>query len=133
MCLPKLYSGASTASRRPHSLDRLNRVHSGVANTDSVTEQNATKVIRALAAWGYSQCQRQKAQKQMACLGRAARSRVQTSSATLRRDAKINASASSAGATGELLLPLATAIPSLVQFRERKVTQPDDACSLHTT
>jgi len=63
MCLPKLYSGASTASRRPNSLDRLNRVHSRVANTDSVTEQNATKVIRALAARGYPQCQRQKAQK----------------------------------------------------------------------
>src|SRR5262252_8746274 len=37
------------------------------------------------------------------------------SSATLRRDATINASASSAGATGELLLPVATAIPSSVQ------------------
>jgi hypothetical protein len=37
------------------------------------------------------------------------------SSATLRRDVTINASASSAGATGELLLPVATAIPSSVQ------------------
>src|SRR5262249_32895564 len=60
-----------------------------------------------------SQCQRQKAQKQTACLGRAARSRVQTSSATLRRGAQIKASAGSPGATGEILLPLPAPIPSV--------------------
>ncbi len=54
------------------------------------------------------------------------------SSATLRRDATINASASSAGATGELLLPVATAIPSSVQAAKSIILElrPTSAMSL---
>ena len=47
--------------------------------------------------------------------GQSPRRMRSASSATLRRDATINASVSSAGATGELLLPVATGIPSSVQ------------------
>src|SRR5262249_4965519 len=48
------------------------------------------------------------------------------------RDATINASASSAGATGELLLPVATAIPSSVQAAKSIILElrPTSAMSL---
>ena len=54
------------------------------------------------------------------------------SSATLRREATINASASSAGATGELLLPVATGMPSAVQAGKSIIWElrPTSAISL---
>ena len=54
------------------------------------------------------------------------------SSATLRREATINASVSSAGATGELLFPVATGMPSSVQAVKSIICElrPTSAMSL---
>ena len=54
------------------------------------------------------------------------------SSAMLRRDARINASVSSAGATGELLFPVATGMPSSLQAAKSIILEfrPTSAMSL---
>ncbi len=64
--------------------------------------------------------------------GQSPRRMRSASSATLRREATIKASVSSAGATGELLSPVATGMPSAVQAAKSIIWElrPTSAISL---